>query len=37
MVATVAVLWSVIGVIALVGIVIGLAAAFAMGRSAYRK
>jgi hypothetical protein len=35
--AIVAVLWSVVGLIALVGAVLGLSAAFALGRSAYRK
>jgi len=32
-----AVLWSVVGVIGLVGAVIGVAAAVALGSSAYRK
>ena len=32
-----AVLWSVVGLIALVGTVLGLAAAFAMGSTGYRK
>jgi hypothetical protein len=35
--AIVAVLWSVVGLIALAGTVLGLAAAFALGGSAYRK
>lgn len=35
--AIVAVLWSVVGLIALVGAVLGFAAAFALGRSAYHK
>jgi|GEM_PF-3982430 len=35
--AIVAVLWSVIGLIALVGGVLGISAAFAMGRNAYHK
>ena len=33
----VVVLWSVVGLIALVGVVIGIAAALEMGSSAYRK
>ena len=33
----VSVLWSVIGLIALVGTVVGLSAAFALGRNAYHK
>jgi hypothetical protein len=32
-----AVLWSVVGVIALAGVVIGIAAAVSLGSSAYRK
>lgn len=32
-----AVLWSVVGLIALVGTVLGIAAAVSMGSSAYRK
>lgn len=35
--AIVAVLWSVVGLIALVGTVLGISAALAMGSSAYHK